>query len=291
MRAILVLGLLGLAASFGGALHPVGDSLAVFRGQMAVGVVLLAVIVWAHGARRSGVLGAVVALCCGLTVWPSLVIPAFAKTGVAPDASILVYQKNMSFRMSDTGALTADIREAEPTHITLQEVDPDNRVILVDLAFEFPSQLLCGENRGVGGMAVLSRWPRTKAEPVCNWGFAAMQVQGPGAPVWVVSVHLNWPYPHSQAKQVSQLLPVLDGLDQPVIIGGDFNMVPYAAASRQIRKAAGVRAMPGLHDSYPRFGPLLPLAIDHVWATRVTAVEMRPLLGSDHKGILARIEG
>ncbi|GGE40355.1 endonuclease/exonuclease/phosphatase family protein [Actibacterium pelagium] len=291
MRAVLVLGVLGLAASFGGALHPVGDSLAVFRGQIAVVVVLLAMIVWGLGARRSGALGAIIAIGCGLTVWPSLVMPAFAKPSDTSETGILVYQKNMSFRMPDTKALTDDIRAAGVTHITLQEVDPDNRAILAALKSEFPSQHLCGEKRGVGGMAVLSRWPRTKAEPICNWGFVAMQVQGPDTPVWIASVHLNWPYPHNQARQVSLLLPILKALDQPVVIGGDFNMVPYASSSRRIRRAAGVQAMPGLHDSFPRFGRFLPLAIDHVWASKVTAVEVRPLLGSDHMGLLARIEG
>ena len=121
-------------------------------------------------------------------------------------------------------------------------------------------------------------------------GMAAMQVETPDGPVWVVSLHLHWPYPMGQAAQVRSLVPQLESLSGPVVLGGDFNMVPWSHAMRVIARATASKRIGVPQYSLP-LKRLYTLPIDHVLVNRnakPAITEKRPLLGSDHFGVLAR---
>jgi endonuclease/exonuclease/phosphatase (EEP) superfamily protein YafD len=126
---------------------------------------------------------------------------------------------------------------------------------------------------------------------VCAPGLAAMQVlvtdsQGQ-SPVWIVSVHLHWPWPHTQQDHVAVLLPVLAGLEGSVVMGGDFNMVRWAHSVRQMAVAARATPAGPSSGTYLGFAPLMRLPIDHVFSPGGGRLELRPPLGSDHLGLLA----
>ncbi len=294
LRLMLFACLAGVGGSFLGSLHPLAASLAVFRGQLAAFGVVVALAVWYFGRRSIGRIGVVLSLATGLTVWLPYLAPTsgwqslFSARAAVEDA-VAVYQKNMSFRLQESGTLAADILATGAELVTLQEVDEHNRSLLDRLRTQYPSQLVCPFSTRVGAVAVASRWPMTATEPVCARGLAAMEVVGPEGPVWLISVHLHWPYPHGQVQQANEILPILESLKGSVVIGGDFNMVPYAAAPRRIRAATRTKPLPAMRGSFPAFAPLFPLPIDHVWAPEVDGFEMRPLSGSDHLGILAKI--
>ena len=294
LRLILGLVLLTLIGSFLGVVHPLGDSLAVFRGQIALAALMLASGMAVFGRDNVGRAGVVLALAGGLTVWPFYVLPvsgakSLSSATASTTDSHLVYQKNLSFRMPHTRLIEQDIRASGAELVTLQEVDADNEALVRGLADRFPSQAICPFSRRVGAVAALSQWPRTKEQTICGNGLAAIQVEGPAGPVWLVSIHLHWPYPHGQARQVERIMPILDDLKGAVVVGGDFNMVPYASAPRRMRRATGTRPMPALRSSFPAFAPLVPLPIDHVFAGDVVDFQLRPLLGSDHAGVLAKV--
>ncbi len=215
--------------------------------------------------------------------------PLQAKASQESSVDARVYQKNMSYRMTSVAELAEDIRASGAQFVTLQEVDAENKRILDVFAKDFPTRHWCAFNPYVGGVAVASRWPMTDERPVCGDGVAAVQVRAPNGPVWLVGVHLHWPFPYGQAAQVKTLLPVVERLEGTVIVGGDFNMVPYGSTTRAIRRAANVASMPGMRSSFPGVSPLFPLPIDQVWARTVTRYELRPLLGSDHLGVLADV--
>ena len=284
------LGALALFGSFLGAMHPAGDALAVIRLQLSAAELGAGVLLTVMRVRWGWVLAAGALAVLGVTLGPLTPLGAAASSAVS---GVTVYQKNLLFRLSDSAPLIADIRAVAPDVLTLQEVSHANRAILAELGTDFPSQQFCRFGT-VGGVAVASRWPLIPDTGICqrNDGLVAMQVQTPNGPLWLVSIHLHWPWPRdqaAQAAQVAQLLPTLEKLDGPVIVGGDFNMVPWGSSVQRIAAATGTTRQGGIYSSFPRFAPWGPLPIDHVLTPGVATIELRPLLGSDHRGLVARV--
>lgn len=277
MTLSATLALAALALSFAGALHGLGDSLAVFRlplAGVAAGLVLAA-----RPRRR--------------LLWPGLGLCLIAagsvlvhKLPAAPAGPLTVYQKNMFHRNGDLGGLVADILASDADIVTLQEVSVENEALLQRLAEAYPVQHLCRYTRR-SGIAVFTRL--TAGEALCSdvLGLAGLRVDSPQGPVWALSLHLSWPYPYSQPAQLDRLAPLLARYDAPVILGGDFNMVPWSHALARIARAGGFRRAGPARASF-RLG-LMPLSIDHVFAPGGGRAEARPPLGSDHGGVLAHV--
>jgi len=290
MRAVIWVALFGcfavLAASYGGALHPLGDSLAVFRLHIGLACIGASSI----GLRLHRLVGIGGLLASGTALIPVLVT-TFIAFDYAPRPASL-YQKNMLFQARDLSPLIDDIREAQPDALTLQEVTPVNAAMLTALANALPSQLICPFAR-VGAVAVASRWPLIEGQEICleGQGLAAIQVTSPNGPLWIVSIHLHWPWPKPQAAQRTRLPPILKDLQGPVLIGGDFNMVPWSHSLRSITRATDTQRIGRAFNSMTRFA-LAPLPIDHILVPEgaTGSTELRPLLGSDHHGILARFD-
>lgn len=272
---------LGLIGGFLGRFFPLGDSLAVIRPLSVVAVLFGSVLASMAGLRILSFATTLLALLCGLQIFLAVSIKG-------PPGTMLVYQKNMLFRTDDLAGLEADIRAADPVAVTLQEVSEPNLALLAALKDRYPSQQVCpGEN--VGGEAVASRLPIVEGTGFCAPGLAAMQVQGERAPVWIVSIHLHWPYPYRQAAQVEVLLPVLEKLEGQVIIGGDFNMVVWGSSVKRIGEATGTEAAGPTLGTYTGFDPWPSLPIDHVLAPGGGQASLRPAFGSDHLGVLASV--
>lgn len=281
----LGLAVLLLAAGYLGFLHPLGDSLSVGRGIAAGAVLVLAVFASFAGLRMAAFVSMLLALLTGAQV-------TLAYTWPGVPGSYSLYQKNVLFRNADLPALEADIRAADPMIVTLQEVLPKNQPFLDGLKDAFPHQLFC-PGGVVGGEAILTRLTPVEGTAFCGPGLAAMQVVGGPADkqdrFWVVSVHLHWPWPYGQADQVALLLPILDQLQGPAVMAGDFNMVRWGNAVRQLSDILEVRPAGPMEGSYIGLSQLFPLPIDHVFAPRGGRVELRPAAGSDHLGLLASV--
>lgn len=282
-----------LLGSYLGAYHPLGDSLAVFRGPLALvggGAVLLFL---RGGAKGAAMIAAMIA--AALVAWSAYTVLAprlnnRASTDAA-FAPYTLYQKNMLFKMPSSTPLRAELLQQTPDFITLQEVSRNNRALLDDLKADYPAQVYC-PFAGVGGVVAMARWPLVAGSERCQpfSGMVAMQVETPDGPVWLVSLHLHWPYPKGQAAQVRALLPELAALKGPVVLGGDFNMVPWSHVMRTITAATNTRRIGALQYTLPLKG-VYSLPIDHVLVhntAQPASAEKRPLLGSDHFGILAR---
>jgi len=287
LRFIALICLFVLVASHLGALHPLGDSLAVFRGVLAIVGAVAVLVLLLQRRWMLAVLGA------GLVLWSAytVVMPRF-EFSAALDAPYALYQKNMSFRMPDTGPLAADILQQAPDFVTLEEVDRENIALLAALQPDYPAQAFC-PFMNVGGVAVASRWPKVRGSDVClqGQGMVAMQVETPDGPLWLVALHLHWPFPHRQAEQVRQLETALKALEGPVVLGGDFNMVPWSHTMHAITAATRTRRIGAPKYTFPLFDGLYTLPIDHVLVNanaRPAETWRRPQLGSDHYGVLAR---
>ena len=278
----LTLSILAVVLGFLGWLHPAGDLIAVGRGHAVVAVLVLGIAASILGMRMAAFWAILFALVAGMPVVLAMVFPG------AP-GTFTLYQKNLRFDNARLDALAEDIRAADPLAITLQEVSEPNRALLAGLADRWPHQLLC-PGGAVGGPAVLSRLPPVDNASLCAEGLAALQVMNGDRAVWIVSIHLHWPWPHGQAAHARDLRSVLAGMAGQVLIGGDFNMVRWGHSVQSLARAAGVIVAGPSAATFRRFGPLLELPIDHAMAPNGGRVQLRPALGSDHLGRVARLE-
>lgn len=269
--------LLVLLATLAGALHPAADSFAVFRPELAVATLALAA--GSLALRRSMGAGGIAVLAGGLGLTTAPVPRVTASDG----PTFVLYQKNLSFRLADPDALLADIRDADPDFVTLQEVTKRLRPVVASTGLR--SRHLC-DFAGVGGVAVASKWPKVPGTASCAEGVAMMQVTTPSGPIWVASVHLHWPWPYKQAGQVAAVWPKLETQPGPWVIGGDFNAVPWSHTVRDLARRTDTRVASGHRRTFDL--RWWPIPIDHVLVPRGAAIrdaEQRPLLGSDHRGL------
>ncbi|MBT0957091.1 endonuclease/exonuclease/phosphatase family protein [Alphaproteobacteria bacterium KMM 3653] len=276
------LGLCALAMGFAGVLHPLGDSLAVARTWIAAGGALWLGLGLALGlgARR------IVAVCYIALALAMLPVGIAHLRGEAAGTRS-IYQKNMLFVEKDLRPLAADIQAALPDVVSLQEVTEANAQIR-HLLRGYPTWEHCAFNR-VGGTAIASRFEAEAGSVICAPGLTAVRLLPPDrAPFWAVSIHLHWPWPYGQGAHVERLVPLLEGLEGEVVMGGDFNMVPWSASVRRLARAAGVSRLGRVRPSFEL--PVGWVPIDHTFSSEKArgSTELRPRLGSDHMGVLAR---
>lgn len=281
MRKTVIIVALGLAAaflaSFAGQLHPLGDSLAVFR--LPIAAVLALVVIWS--AWPAWFRWSVAVLCLG--AMGQIVAQKYVTHPAGP---VSVYQKNLLFENDQVDALRADILDASPDIVALQELTSRNADLVRDLRQAYPHQASCALTTWAR-VAVLSRWPVEGEICLEDKGLVGLQVVSPSGRFWVFSLHAFWPWPYGQADQMLQILPVFEGLDDPVIVAGDFNMVPWSHALLQLARATKTTRAGPLFPTLVRSG--VPLPIDHVYAPGGGLAAPRPLLGSDHAGVLAQV--
>jgi len=273
-----------LVLSFVGALHPIGDSFAVGRLPLAL---TLAMLVWGATFSRWLQIGLTL---LGLASAGQILVPMVARQ-TASDFDFVLYQQNLLYNRAETEAWLAEIDRQAPQFMTLQEVSEGNASLLRSLGDEFPAQLHCNEGRR-GGVAVLSVYEVINGTPTCavDDAVAAMQVNTPHGPVWIVSIHLSWPWPFGQAAQAQKVARVIEQLDGHKILAGDFNSVRWAYAIRRIAQVGEVGYVGPSRPTF-RISEILPVGIDHVMTSPAYAQEVivMPKLGSDHNGVLARL--
>ena len=232
-----------LLLSAGGAIHSLGDSLAVFRFHIGLFALASAVVLYRLDWRKFALAIAALSIAASGSI-----LASYQHTHAHP-LTYTLYQKNLSFRLQNPPAITQDVQWRNPDFVTFQEVTSQNRAILTSIQDTHPSQSICDFAR-VGGVAVASRFPAVPGTATCSEtkGLAAIQLQTPDGPVWLVSIHLHWPYPFGQAQHVKQLLPTIETFKGKVILAGDFNMVPWAWAMREFERAQ--RALARRHHQF-----------------------------------------
>lgn len=275
------------ALSFAGVLHGVGDSFAVFRHWWSGGLAVCSLGLLYKSVRGLALVGIAAA---GLSI--ATVASSYLGGSDAP-GQYSIYQKNLLFHAFSPNRVIRDIRTLSPDFITLEEIQGENRALYWILAKEYGAGHRCAFT-AVGDVAVVSRWPMIEGSGQCmgNQGAAAMQVETPDGPVWVVAVHLHWPYPHQQAQQVARLVEQMEFLESaPVVLGGDFNMVPWSHTMAQLQAVTGSKRAGPTLATFDLFRPRVRLPIDHILVPSGRGqLETRPLLGSDHSGLFLRFD-
>lgn len=277
-----VIGLaLGLGAAFlagfAGPVHPAGDSFAVFRFPVAVLLGLVAIwSPWPAGLRW------LVAVIC-LGAMGHIVAQKYVTHPAGP---VTVYQKNLQFQNDRVNDLEADIRAAAPDIVALQELTSRNAPLVRALRGSYPHQASCALTSWAR-VAILTRWPVEGEICLEDKGLVGVLIASPQGRFWAFSLHAFWPWPHGQATQMAEILPVLEGLEDPVVLAGDFNMVPWSHVLNHMGDATGTTRAGPLFPTLRKLG--MPLPVDHVYAPGGGRASARGLLGSDHNGVLAEV--
>jgi endonuclease/exonuclease/phosphatase (EEP) superfamily protein YafD len=291
IRLGLVLGALGVAglailALFGFAV-PELDLLNHAQILLLPGtlVALLIVAVLLRGTLR-GV--AVIVTLVGVAAAANVMLPEFigslrARPAAPAEGTLTMMTHNLFGMNYEMEKVTAAIFAEDPDIIVLQEYFGEQATDLHPLLLaKYPFFVRCrgGKRANLG---LYARIPFGQVEdgacPNDAYGttrtahiLATFRTEG-GKPFSVITTHMDWPLPVArQRDQLSALSEVVDKIDGPMILAGDFNSTPWSYALRDFVARTGLTRETMNLLTFPMswhyFGtwrdtlPILPL--DHV---------------------------
>ncbi len=147
---------------------------------------------------------------------------------------------------------------------------------------------------------ILSRHPlrRLASRDLDDQGLLMVHVAQPGSPFTLIGVHPDHAIEHRSLRPQRALLALLAeairNTEGPVAVAGDFNTTPWSSEFRRFLEASGLD-MPLLRrGTFPSSLGWAGLPIDHVLAgrgMRLKKITPGPDVGSDHRPVVARLEG
>ena len=282
---------LSLAGAFVPALDAFASFLPLFGAATLVGLLF---------ARRRLGWTLIVALL-GLTPVAIRVMPELTRDIPAAEkgaAQVRLLTHNVWTGNADPADTAQAIIDAKPDVAMLQEVDGSFRPMLAALNQHFPYTTKCPPGCD---LAIFSRWPITDSDyflkdaegrkfgPAMLWA----RIAGPREPPFtVVTLHYPRPTSRDQAVRRRDVAQALARIEHgPLIVAGDMNLTPWAAAMReQDRALAPLTRMTRALPSWPRAFPVLP--IDQLYAGPdwgLVSARRLPATGSDHVPVLVTL--
>lgn len=295
---------LALAAGFLAEVHPAFDSLAHFRVHLAVALIIAAILLISmRSFRWPGIAAAAFGVWAVLSVTGLSVIPGLGQVqashqpddGLGPVYKLL--QLNLRFDNAEANKVLSLIGRVRPDVITLDEVSDLWREKVALLSSAYPHQIICPVRHVTGGVAILSLRPFAEgSEPKCLAGgaLATATVDFGGRSVEVAAIHLQWPWPRGQARQIGKMTPLLGALPETAILAGDLNATSWSAAAARVADASattpvGPSGPTWLHRWLPDWLRFAGLPIDHVFTKGdviAHSVGILEPVGSDHLPVL-----
>ena len=303
LSATLLLSLF-VVAGFLGALHPAFDSFAHFRVHFSVMMALAALPLLFSSWRAHGFMALLLAVGATLTAvgLPSLGIgPAHAAFETRPvlARSYSLLHLNLRYNHAHPERVLDLLEQNTPDFVFLNEVSEMWNAKLRGMQNLYPFQLRCGGDTRVGGTAILSRHAFSAGrltECAGSGSIAMAQVELDGTALDLVSMHLGWPWPFDQPRQIGLLTEKLASLGPQAIVAGDLNAVPWSNAVRRVIAAGALSAMRSPGPTW-LFGWLptgwrqwIGLPIDHIFKKGDIAFfagGALPDVGSDHLPLFA----
>jgi endonuclease/exonuclease/phosphatase (EEP) superfamily protein YafD len=133
-------------------------------------------------------------------------------------------------------------------------------------------------------------------EPRCfgRGALAIASVDFGGIAIDVAAIHLGWPWPFEQSRQIGELSESLAALGETSLLAGDCNAVPWSAAVRRVVDVGNLRLMPSvgptwLYRKLPDFLRFAGLPIDQVFSKGAVLIHSASRLedtGSDHLPVM-----
>lgn len=293
----LVLGLFG-------DIHPAFDSFGHFRAHLALAVAVGGLVLAATRFWRQGL----VALALGAAaLWTTL--PAFpiggqrgaaASEANGEQAVYRLLQLNLRFDNPTPEKVLSLIGRTKPDVITVEEVSAVWRPRLSLIAAMYPYSIVCRAPAHIGGVAILSRRPFLRAtEGQClNRGSLGLaDIDFGGRSIRVAALHLGWPWPADQWRQLNALRSDFAGIGETVLLAGDLNAVTWSAAVRRVEKDTGLTHVAGIGSTWldrrmpDALRPYIGLPIDQVFRKGEIAIlsaNSQESVGSDHLPVLVQ---
>lgn len=298
-RLILIVPFGVAVAALSGVGHRGFDIAAQFTAPALAATAILTVLLALMRLRAAALQGLV---ACALLL--AAVGPQWFPHGPRPAEgapAVRLYSANLWARNGDVEAITASIRAADADVVVLIELGDAPAARLDEVLAGYPHRVATPRIDRPGGAArsvIASRLPLTPIPDRAD-GLHAVgaTLRTPIGPVHLLGVHLTRPWPfQEQWGQISQtmaLQAIVEDLDGPVLVAGDFNSVSSARIGRQVRDDVGLHPAPGFPGTWPAVLPSpLGMTIDQVWATPDLAFVSRRLgkaTGSDHRPVVTEI--
>ncbi|MEI5677550.1 MULTISPECIES: endonuclease/exonuclease/phosphatase family protein [unclassified Mesorhizobium] len=298
--AVLALSL-PLIAGFFGRLHPVFDSFAHFRVHLAVLMAIAALPLLASKYRKEGATALLLAVAAFATTSSSLGLGTVHAGGFQPKSdeqpTYKLLQLNLRYNNAEPNKVLSLIGRLRPDVVTLEEVSDMWKEKLALLSSAYPYSIICPYPNRVFGVAILSSRPMADgAEANCyeRGSFAVAPVNFSGKTVEVAALHLGWPWPFEQSRQISAVAQPLSLLGGTALLAGDFNATPWSAATARVGKLGDLTMVPSVGPTWqswrlPEFLRFAGLPIDQVFHKGDVIVNSAHTLaeaGSDHLPVL-----
>jgi endonuclease/exonuclease/phosphatase (EEP) superfamily protein YafD len=272
---------------------PLADSLSHFRVHYCLVLLLVGVCFAVLRAWRW--FGAVV-LCVLIGI--GSIYPAWPLLSPRAELShpLKLIQFNTLFNNPTPDRSLTWLKSEAPDFLMMQEVSKKTIVIYDSMAETMPYGIIC-KFATVGGVAVRSKYPLTQQYCAEGQGMTWARAYVNGKEITFASVHLHWPYPFKQWRQLAQLENEFKAMPRPVILTGDFNAAAWSEAAGHVAAATDTEVVPGLRFTLrmgPRpIGPVAFLPIDQVLMPEGAVagnIDVGPAVGSDHLPVVVEFE-
>ena len=299
---VVVFGLIiGAGITLLGLLAPFAPSFEIanhFRPFILGGFLVLLVIATIFRMRRWIIpVSAFALLNTALFVLPVTFQATQASIAKTATAAMKIVSFNIWVGNRPLDAIEKFLRDEDADVVLLQEIDAEHaEQLLPKLKDVYPHQLSCAHSRNCL-LALLSRHTWSKAKyldgnrhnPALIWARF-----GTGADAYrIASLHHAWPFhAYAQANHTDWLIDWRRGVNEPLLIAGDFNLTPFSWKLSKFAWMTGLKRYSTYQRNWPghRYAPAF--LIDHIFSTddfRPLDVRTGPALGSDHLPIIAKV--
>jgi endonuclease/exonuclease/phosphatase (EEP) superfamily protein YafD len=255
-------------------------------------------------------------------IWPYL--PVGGRAAIAAEAeqpALKVVSVNLWYRNDSYAPAVNYLMRTDADVIGLVELTPQWLTALQPLFQLYPYRADCMQTIPPCEIMLLSKHPSKKSfagridgtRPSIVWG----EIDFAGRTITVAETHLSWPLmpstdnvemtvagtpqpepligsdPLVQSQQGAAIARYLAGLDEDLVLMGDFNSVPWSRTQSVLRAATGLRNPGPMVPTWPSWQPKwIRLPIDQIMTRGALArrnLESGYYIGSDHLPVEAEI--
>lgn len=165
------------------------------------------------------------------------------------------------------------------------------------LAEDYPySHIVTYEDQAGRGLAVFSKYPFENVQTIYWDGVPNIvgDLQLPDHTIHFLASHplsprSRWRY-HQRNQHIRHIAQYIQKIDQPTLVIGDFNAVPWNPAIQDLRRVARMQdSHTGWAPTYPSRLQSIGIPIDYIFHSddfQCRKFEALPVSGSDHRGIV-----
>ena len=263
-------------------------------------LVLAVALAFAGSRWRAGILGVLALLSAGQGAWmiygQQQVRIAVAAKPVTQTLELISF--NILNSNTENGPAIAEVLAREAVDVVFALEAAPLFPQLEALSAVYPYRAGCGEELTCD-LTMFSRTPLENVQAQSLSNFSRQRVITARTRIgaeWVtlVAVHLTKPYFDLQSEvEVRRLREILDAIEGPAVISGDFNAAPWSYAVDRLVRGSQLQVAPFYPATWPPELGLVGVPIDNSFTRGDAVLESLQALpesyGSNHRGLRARI--